>query len=59
MGCVSDARGVELAEKIGEYPSFVARLESRQREVDFVEFLEIVEILRLYPCDTLETGSTR
>lgn len=54
MGCVSDARGVELAKKIGEYQSSVARLESRQREVDFVEFLENVEILRLYPCDTLE-----
>lgn len=35
----------ELAEKLGEYQSFVARLESGQRRVDVVEFLELSEIL--------------
>lgn len=35
----------ELAEKIGEYQSFVARLESGQRRVDVVEFLELAEVL--------------
>lgn len=37
----------ELAEKIGEYQSFVARLESGQRRVDVVEFLELAEALQL------------
>lgn len=35
----------ELAEKLGEYQSFVARLESGQRRVDVVEFLELAEVL--------------
>jgi ribosome-binding protein aMBF1 (putative translation factor) len=35
----------DLAAKLGEYQSFVARLESGQRRVDVVEFLELAEIL--------------
>lgn len=35
----------QLAEKLGEYQSFVARLESGQRRVDVVEFLELAAIL--------------
>ena len=35
----------ELAAKLREYQSFVARLESGQRRVDVVEFLELSEIL--------------
>jgi transcriptional regulator with XRE-family HTH domain len=35
----------ELAAKLGEYQSFIARLESGQRRVDVVEFLEIAEML--------------
>jgi len=35
----------QLAEKLGEYQSFVARLESGQRRVDVVEFLELAETL--------------
>ncbi|WP_404405555.1 multiprotein-bridging factor 1 family protein [Pelagibacterium halotolerans] len=35
----------ELATRLGEYQSFVARLESGQRRVDVVEFLAIAEIL--------------
>ncbi len=35
----------ELAAKLGEYQSFVARLESGQRRVDVVEFIELAEIL--------------
>ena len=35
----------ELAEKMGEYQSFIARLESGQRRIDVVEFLEIAAIL--------------
>ena len=34
-----------LAARLGEYQSFVARLESGQRRVDMVEFLELSEIL--------------
>jgi transcriptional regulator with XRE-family HTH domain len=36
---------VELASRMGEYQSFVARLESGQRRVDVVEFLELSSIL--------------
>ena len=36
----------ELAARLGEYQSFVARLESGQRRVDVVEFLELAEILK-------------
>lgn len=31
----------ELANKLGEYQSFVARLESAQRRIDVVEFLAL------------------
>nr|WP_200985075.1 helix-turn-helix transcriptional regulator [Rhizobium rhizogenes]QCL09123.1 DNA-binding protein [Rhizobium rhizogenes]QCL10150.1 DNA-binding protein [Rhizobium rhizogenes] len=43
-----EAKGLtqtDLAVKLGEYQSFVARLESGQRRVDVVEFLELAEIL--------------
>ena len=43
-----EAKGLtqtDLAEKLGEYQSFVARLESGQRRVDVIEFLELSEIL--------------
>jgi transcriptional regulator with XRE-family HTH domain len=36
----------QLAEKLGEYQSFVARLESGQRRVDVVEFLELATVLQ-------------
>jgi transcriptional regulator with XRE-family HTH domain len=35
----------QLADKLGEYQSFIARLESGQRRVDLVEFLELAEVL--------------
>jgi hypothetical protein len=35
----------DLAERLGEYQSFVARLESGERRVDVVEFLELAEVL--------------
>ncbi|MBY5378315.1 multiprotein-bridging factor 1 family protein [Rhizobium leguminosarum] len=43
----------ELADKLGEYQSFVARLESGQRRVDVVEFLELSRILNFDPLDAL------
>ena len=36
----------ELAEDLGEYQSFVARLESGQRRVDVIEFLELARMLK-------------
>lgn len=39
----------ELAAKLGEYQSFVARLESGQRRVDVVEFLALSELLSFDP----------
>ncbi len=38
-----------VAHRLGEYQSFVARLESGQRRVDVVEFLEIADILGFGP----------
>ena len=37
----------QLAEKLGEYQSFVARLESGQRRIDVVEFLDLAAKLDL------------
>lgn len=35
----------DLAERLGEYQSFVARLESGERRIDVVEFLELADVL--------------
>ena len=35
----------QLAEKLGEYQSFVARLESGQRRIDVIEYIEIARVL--------------
>jgi transcriptional regulator with XRE-family HTH domain len=43
----------ELAEKLGQYQSFVARLESGQRRVDVVEFLNFARVLGFDPIATL------
>lgn len=47
----------ELAEALGEYQSFVARLESGQRRVDVIEFLELAQVLRFDPVEALRTVS--
>jgi len=39
----------QLAAKLGEYQSFVARLESGQRRIDVVEFLELAIVLGFDP----------
>jgi transcriptional regulator with XRE-family HTH domain len=39
----------QLAKRLGEYQSFVARLESGQRRIDVVEFLLLSEILNFDP----------
>ena len=43
----------QLAEKLGEYQSFVARLESGQRRIDVVEFLELARMLKFDPIEAL------
>ena len=44
----------DLASKLGEYQSFVARLESGQRRVDVVELIELAEILGFDPKAVVE-----
>jgi transcriptional regulator with XRE-family HTH domain len=44
----------EFAEKLGQYQSFVARLESGQRRIDVVEFIDISEILQFDPSRTIK-----
>lgn len=43
----------ELAARLGEYQSFVARLESGQRRVDVVEFLALSEAIGFDPKEAL------
>ncbi|MCA3605739.1 MAG: helix-turn-helix transcriptional regulator [Methylobacterium sp.] len=47
----------DLAKALGEYQSFVARLESGQRRVDVIEFLELAKVLRFDPVEALRTIS--
>lgn len=39
----------DLANQMGEYQSFVARLESGQRRIDIIEFLELSRLLSFDP----------
>jgi transcriptional regulator with XRE-family HTH domain len=43
----------QLAEKLGEYQSFVARLESGQRRIDVIEFLELASKLGFDPAKAI------
>ena len=43
----------DLANRLGEYQSFVARLESGQRRIDVVEFIDLAEILNFDPAKTI------
>ena len=45
----------DLAAQLGEYQSFVARLESGQRRIDVVEFLELADAVGLDPARTIST----
>ncbi|MBX4927818.1 helix-turn-helix domain-containing protein [Rhizobium binae] len=47
----------DLAAKLGEYQSFVARLESGQRRVDVVEFLELADLLDFSASEAVEALS--
>lgn len=43
----------DLADRLGEYQSFVARLESGQRRIDVVEFLDLAEVLGFDPAKAI------
>ena len=43
----------QLAEKLGEYQSFVARLESGQRRIDVIEFLDLATKLGFDPAKAI------
>lgn len=49
----------QLAERLGEYQSFVARLESGQRRVDVVEFIELGSILGFDPAAAVRHVANR
>lgn len=48
----------DLAKKLGEYQSFVARLESGERRVDVVEFLKFSQALGFDPIAAIGYLST-
>lgn len=48
----------DLADKIGEYQSWVARLESGQRRVDVIEFEKLAEVLEFCPTEFLSATKT-
>lgn len=43
----------ELATVLGQYQSYVARLESGQRRVDVIEYIELSNVLDFDPLETL------
>ena len=49
----------EPAARLGQYQSFVARLESGQRRIDVVEFLELSEILGFDAVQAIKTIKAR
>jgi transcriptional regulator with XRE-family HTH domain len=44
----------DLAARLGQYQSFVARLESGQRRIDVVEFIALADILGFDPAAAIE-----
>jgi transcriptional regulator with XRE-family HTH domain len=54
---VSGLTQAEVAKRLGEYQSFVARLESGQRRVDVVEFLALSEVLKFDPAKAIRNIS--
>ncbi len=50
---------VQLAEKLGEYQPFVARLESGQRRVDVVESLKLADIMGFVGTGALDAVKRR
>lgn len=50
----ADLSQEELAEMLDQHQSFVARLESGQRRIDVVEFLELAEAIGFDPVRALK-----
>jgi transcriptional regulator with XRE-family HTH domain len=44
-------RQVDLAEKLGEYQSWVTHLESGQRRIDVIELIELGKVLNFDPAE--------
>lgn len=47
-----EAKGMtqaDVAKELGQYQSFVARIESGQRRVDVIEYLELAEVIGFDP----------
>ncbi|HRE22260.1 MAG TPA: helix-turn-helix transcriptional regulator [Rhabdaerophilum sp.] len=44
---------LQLAARLGEYQSFVARLESGQRRIDVIEFIELAQAIGFDPATAL------
>ena len=43
-----------LASRLGKPQSFVSKIESGERKIDVIEFIEIVDALKLDPVDALK-----
>lgn len=43
----------DVAMALGQFQSWVARLESGERRVDVVEFLELADVIGFDPCEVL------
>jgi transcriptional regulator with XRE-family HTH domain len=48
----------EVAEKLGRYQSFVANIESGQRRIDVVEFLDLASAIGFDPRDAIKRLSS-
>ncbi len=46
-------RQVDLAKRLGTHSSYVSKYESGERQLDFIEFIEIAEALKLDPAEVL------
>ena len=49
----------ELADALGEYQSFVARMESGQRRIDVIEYEKLANILNFDPDDFFKMEGLR
>lgn len=50
----SGLRQVDVAEALGRPQSYVAKIESGERSVDFIEVLDICRVIRLDPVQLVE-----
>lgn len=48
-------RQIDLAEALGRTQSYVAKLESGEKTLDFIEVLDICKVLRLNPITLIKT----